>query len=127
MGIVYVQWLQRPHNIWPCRWPVRLKVHKQIQCLLRIRIIDAVVCYRSHVRTCRVLALQHVQDGIDVQGLEGPFARQGALLVADVQRVIVQPYIGFDGDGADGKRAVEGEGSPVVVVAVDIFGDYALS
>lgn len=46
--------------------------------------------------------------------------------MSDVQGSIVEPYVCFDRDRADGEGGVEGDGSPVVVVGVEGFGDYAL-
>ena len=41
--------------------------------------------------------------------------------MADVESSVVEPDVGFDAGAAVGEGAVEGEGAPVVVVAVDAF------
>lgn len=38
--------------------------------------------------------------------------------MADEERVVDEPDVGFDGDGAVGERGVKGRCAPVVVVAV---------
>jgi len=73
-----------------------------------------------------VLTAEDVEDGLDVEGIEGAGGRERGLLVADVQGVVVEPDVRFDRDGADGEGAVEGEGPPVVVVRVQGFGHDAL-
>ena len=46
--------------------------------------------------------------------------------MSHVQCAIIQPYVRFDGDCADGKSAVKGDIAPVVIMAVDRFWDDAL-
>ena len=45
----------------------------------------------------------------------------------DIKCIVVQPDVCFDGDGADREGAVEREGAPVVVVAMNGDGEYILS
>ena len=45
--------------------------------------------------------------------------------MADVEGVVDEPDVGFDGGGADGEGGVERDVAPVVVVGVDWFlGSY---
>lgn len=46
--------------------------------------------------------------------------------MSDIERAVVEPDVSFDGDRTDRDGAVEGYVSPVVVVAVDQFGNDAL-
>lgn len=70
--------------------------------------------------------MQDGEDGLDVQRVKGPRVGEGGLLVSHVQRAVVQPDVGLDGDAADREGGVEGHGAPVVVVTVERFGDDAL-
>lgn len=90
-------------------------------------IIDAVVggaC--GEEGAVGVLGPQHGENGLDVEAVKGAFVGQGGLLVADVEGAVVQPDIGFDGDGASSEGGVEGYRSPVVVVRVKVLRDDAL-
>ena len=75
----------------------------------------------QELRVRRVLAMQRIQNRIDIQRLKRPPRRQGATFMPDIERAIVEPDIRFHRHGAYGKRAVEGHIAPVVVVAVDSF------
>lgn len=62
-----------------------------------------------HKWTNRVRPIQYRQDLLDIQSIERTSRRQRTLLMADVQRAVVEPDICLDGDGADGEGLVEGD------------------
>ena len=80
--------------------------------------VDLLPGLRSHKRTNRVRPIQHRQYLLNVQPIKRAGRRQRALFVPDVQRAVVEPDIGLDGDGADGKGLVEGD---LVVWLVDVI------
>jgi len=71
--------------------------------------VDLLPGLRSHKRTNRVRPIQHRQNLLNVQPIERAGWRQRTLFVANVQRAVVEPDIGLDGDGADGEGLVEGD------------------
>nr|POE87590.1 queuine trna-ribosyltransferase accessory subunit 2 [Quercus suber] len=102
------QRLQRAHDVRPGGGAVGLDVDEEVEGLGAGGVVDAVARGASHEARVGVLPAQDVEDGLDVERGEGARGGERALLVADVQRVVVQPDIGFDADGADGERGVEG-------------------
>ena len=92
-----VQWLESLDDVWPSCVPGGLDIDKEVQSLSAIGIEHSVVGWGCQERAIgRVLAVQRVQDWIDVQQLKGSRAGQGSLFMPDVQGSIVEPDICFD-------------------------------
>lgn len=100
---------------------VGLDVDEQQDRLVRGGIVDAMLRRRSHERRGRVLASQDIEDRLHVQRGEGALLSQGGGFVADIQRVVEQPDVGFERRAAHGQGRIEGDIPPVVVVRVDWF------
>ena len=115
------QRLQRADHIRPGGVARRLDIDEEVHGLAAVAIEDAVPRLRRRESADRVLALEHGEDGFDVEGFEGARARQRRRLVPDVEASVGEPDVGFDADAAVGQGGVEGHGAPVVVVAVDAF------
>lgn len=79
---------------------VGLDVDEEVQRLAARGVIDAVPGRPRHEGAVWVLTLQHGQDGLDVQAVQGAVVGQGGLLVAYVEGPVVQPDVGLDADCA---------------------------
>jgi hypothetical protein len=67
----YAQRLQRLHDIRPRLQPIRLHIHKQIERLTRIRVVNPVIRFPSYELGDGVLPCQDIEDGRDVEGFKG--------------------------------------------------------
>lgn len=60
-----------------------------------------------------------MEDGenrVYVERFEGSGVGEGGLFVSYVEGAVVEPDIGFGGDGAYGEGGVEGDVSPVIIM-----------
>lgn len=133
----------------PGRGTGGLEVDEEVQRLVAAGVVDAVEGGRGGEARNWVLSPESVEDGLDVEGVEGPVLGQGTGFVADldscqlfdlfsnksreeeheifawasayVKSAVDEPNIGLYRHGAVGKRRVERYISPVVVVRVKRF------
>lgn len=121
------QGLERLDHVGEGRGAVCLDVDEEVQCLARGGVEDAVLgCARGQEGAVGILLVEDREDGLDVQRVKGSRVGQGGLLVSHVQRAVVQPDVGLDGDAAGREGGVKGHRAPVVVVTMERFGYDAL-
>ena len=101
-------------------FPVRLEIYQQHQRARGVGVEDAIpgrVEEGVEVGD-RVLFLQDVQQGVDVQRSKRPIRRQRRHGMSDVEFVLEQPDVRLHARAADSDRRVQGLFAPVVVVGM---------
>jgi len=83
------QRLQGLDDVRPSSWAVGLNVNEEVECLGTDGVVDAVLGGAGDERRCWVLALENINEGVDVEGLESAEVGQGGLLVANLMFELV--------------------------------------